>query len=173
MHDLVFRPGEMPPLFGDTAAVLIVDDDPAVARLLRDILEPEGYDCTITADAAQARKVVADRTFALALVDVLLGGETGLELAADLLRQHPDLAVVMVTGIDDPKIAELAVDMGAYGYLVKPFAVTQVLVTVANAGRRRCLEIERRVYQQRLERRVHEQAADLEEALLQLKQQDE
>jgi DNA-binding NtrC family response regulator len=172
MDELVFRVGEMPPLFGDTAAALIVDDDDAVARLLGAILEDEGYQCTLASNASQARARISERNFALALVDVLMPGESGLELVSDLLRGHPDLAVVIVTGVDDPKIAELAIDSGAYGYIVKPFAANQVLVTVANAGRRRCLEIERRVYQQRLERRLDEQAADLDDALRQLKDRD-
>jgi DNA-binding NtrC family response regulator len=171
-NDLVFRPGDMPPLFGDTAAVLIVDDDPAVAELVRNILEAEGYKCAVAHNAADALTLIDERDFALALVDVMMPGESGLELAAKLLREHPDLAVVMVTAVDDPKIAELAIDIGAYGYVVKPFAANQLLVMVANAGRRRCLEIERRAYQQRLERRVDEQAADLDEALRALKERD-
>ncbi|MBA3652606.1 MAG: response regulator [Actinobacteria bacterium] len=169
-HELIFRPGGMPPLFGDTAATLIVDDDPAIAVLLCHILEPEGYHCTIAENAAQARARVEESDYALALVDVMMPGESGLELAAELVRSHPDLAVVMVTGIDDSKIADLAIDTGAYGYVIKPFSVNHVLVIVANAGRRRCLEIERRVYERRLERRVDEQAADLDEALIQLKE---
>jgi putative two-component system response regulator len=162
----------MPPLFGDTTATLIVDDDSTVAELVTRILETEGYVCTVAANAAEARTLIEQHEFALALVDVMMPGESGLELAADLLRGHPNIAVVMVTAVDDPKIAELAVDIGAYGYVVKPFAANQLLVTVANAGRRRCLEIERRAYQARLERRVDEQAADLDEALRELKERE-
>ena len=171
-RELVFRPGGMPPLFGDTTSTLIVDDDPKVAELVSSILEADGYHCTVAHNAADARAVVDKQDFALALVDVMMPGESGLEVAADLLRDRPDVAVVMVTGVDDPKIAELALDIGAYGYVVKPFAANQLLITVANAGRRRCLEIERRAYQQRLERRVDEQAADLDDALLQLKERE-
>jgi two-component system phosphate regulon response regulator OmpR len=171
-HEFLFRPGDMPPLFGDTAATLIVDDDAASARLMRDILELEGYRCTIAADAASARRALDDREYALALVDVMMPGESGLELAASLLREHPNLAVVMVTGVDDRNIAQLAIDTGAYGYVVKPYAPNQLLVTVANAGHRRCLEIERRAHLGRLERRVDEQAADLDDALMRLKERD-
>ena len=172
VQEFAFRPGAMPPLFGDTTAILVVDDDPKIAELVSRILEADGYDCDCAGDAAEARKRISERDYALALIDVMLPGKSGLELAAELLRDHPDLAVVMVTGVDDPKIAELAIDSGAYGYVVKPFAPNQLLVTVANAGRRRCLEIERRVYQQRLERLLQEQAADLDDALMQLKERE-
>ncbi len=164
-----FRPGEMPPAFGDTAAVLVVDDDPQLAQVLDRLLSREGYRCTLAASAAEARSRLSEGRFALALVDVMMPGESGLELAAELLASHQDLAVVMVTGVDDPHVAELALRSGAYGYVVKPFRANQVLITVANAGMRRCVEIERDLYERRLEVQVDEQAADLDEALLRLK----
>ena len=76
----------------------------------------------------------------------------------------------MVTGVDDPEIAEIALRSGAYGYLVKPVTHNEVVIAASNAGRRRCLEIESSVYRRRLEARLDEQSADLEEALVQLKE---
>jgi DNA-binding NtrC family response regulator len=133
------------------------------------MLEPEGYRCERAADADAAMALLADREFAIALVDILMPGDSGLELVERALAVHPFLAVVMVTGVDDPDIAELALQSGAFGYLVKPFSHNQVLVAVASAGRRRCIEIERSVYRRRLETHVEEQRADLEDALEQLK----
>ena len=168
-HDqLRFQPGAMPPMFGDTAATLIVDDDPDLAGLLADVLRREGYDCTIAHAAPEARALLASRRFAIALVDVMMPGETGLELVDDLLGKYDDLAVVMVTGVDDPKVAELAIESGASGYVVKPFSVNQVVITVNNASRMRCLEIERRVQRQRLERVLADRTADLGDALTRL-----
>jgi DNA-binding NtrC family response regulator len=159
----------MPPLFGDTAALLIVDDDPATVRLLESMLEPEGYECTRAHSAEEALARLAEKDFAVALVDVLMPGQTGLELVDRALDLYPFLAVVMVTGVDDPQIAELALRTGAFGYLLKPFTHSEVAVAVSNAGRRRCLEIESAVYRRRLETHLAEQAADLEDALTQLK----
>jgi DNA-binding response OmpR family regulator len=168
--ELVFRPGDMPPLFGDTAAALIVDDDEQMGAVLSRLLGREGYRCTIASNAADARAFASATDFAIALVDVMMPDESGLELAADMLSHHRDLAVVMVTGVDDPGLADLALESGAYGYVVKPFQFNQLLISVADAGRRRCLEIARRVYEQRLERRVDEQAADLDEARTRLEE---
>lgn len=158
----LFRPGGMPPLFGDTAATLIVDDDPRTAEALERLLTREGYSCTLATSAEAARAKLAMRRYALALVDVLMPGESGLELAADMLGDNPDLAVVMVTAVDDPRIAELALQSGVYGYIVKPFHPNEVLITVANAGQRRCLEIARTAYEHRLEQLVS--AGALEQA---------
>jgi two-component system NtrC family response regulator len=160
----------MPPLFGNTDSLLVVDDDPAVAALLATTLEHEGYRCAIASDADEAMEMLNDEEFAVALVDVLMPGETGLELVQRALDVHPFLAVVMVTGVDDPQIAELALQSGAFGYLVKPFTHMDVVVAVSNAGRRRCMEIESAVYRRRLQTHVEEQAADLEDALQQLKE---
>lgn len=159
----------MPPLFGDTSALLIVDDDPRVAALLEAMLRPEGYDCTVAHSAEEALARLSERDFAVAMVDVLMPGASGLELVDRALDLYPFLAVVMVTGVDDPDIAELALQSGAYGYLIKPFTHSAVVVAAANAGRRRCLEIESSVYRRRLQTHLEEQAADLDDALMQLK----
>ncbi|MHB8468004.1 MAG: response regulator [Acidimicrobiales bacterium] len=165
-----FEPGNMPPLFGDTAATLIVEDDATVANLIATLLSEEGYRCTLAVSGEEARARLSESPFALALVDVMMPGESGLELVADIATEFPDLAVVMVTGVDDPHLAELALQSGAYGYVVKPFRVNELLITVANASRRRCIEIERDTYERRLERRVVDQEADLDDALRRLKE---
>jgi DNA-binding NtrC family response regulator len=159
----------MPPLFGDTAATLIVDDDVRMGDVLRRLLTREGYECTVARDASEARARLAEREFALALVDVMMPEETGLELVADMLASHHRLAVVMVTAVDDLSLAKLAIQSGVYGYVIKPFRPSQALITVANASERRCVEIQRDVYERRLELHVQEQAADLDDALLKLK----
>jgi DNA-binding response OmpR family regulator len=156
----------MPPLFGDTASVLIVDDDEIVTTILVRLLGRAGYRCTCARDAVAARARLATDAFALALIDVMMPGESGLELAEGILAEYPDVAVVMVTGIDDPNVAESSFESGAYGYVVKPFRPPELLLTVANAGRRRCHEIAQRAYTRRLELLVDEQARELEIARL-------
>ena len=65
--DLHFRPGDMPPLFGDTAAALIVDDDTPSTQLLDRLLSREGYRCMVASNAAEARALLAEHDFAVAL----------------------------------------------------------------------------------------------------------
>jgi PAS domain S-box-containing protein len=166
----LFRPGGMPPLFGDTAATLIVDDDVQLAEVLRRLLGREGYHCTLASSAHEARERLAECPFALALVDIMMPGESGLDLVTYMLGNHPDLAVVMVTGVDDPHIVDLALQSGVYGYVVKPFRPNQVLITVANAGQRRCLEMQHHAYEERLQLQMGEQGADLDDALWRLEE---
>ena len=159
-NTLRFRPGDMPAIFGDTASALIVDDDEHIAVLLSRVLEGEGYTCTTAASAAEARERLSSAEFAVALVDVMMPGESGLELVDWMILEHPNTAVVMVTGADDPRIAELALESGVHGYVVKPFWPSQVIITVTNAGRLRCLEIERHLYEERLQQRAGYSGAD-------------
>jgi len=155
--ELHFRAGDMPAIFGDTAAALVVDDDEQMAQLVMRMLATEGYRCTWAATGAEARAFLAEGQYALALVDVMMPDETGLELVDWMLEEQDDIAVVMVTGLDDPRVAELALESGVHGYVVKPFQRSQLLITVASAGRQRCLEIERRLYRERVDRRQADQ----------------
>jgi putative two-component system response regulator len=149
--------------------VLIVDDDESVRDALGRLLANAGYRCTLAASTSEARARLSDGAFAIALVDVMMPGETGIDLLSDLTR-HPDLAPLMLTGVDDPSIAELALDRGAYGYFVKPLRPNQVLIGVANAARRRCLEIENRRHRNALEALVLERTAALQDSIAQLRE---
>ncbi|MGH2872021.1 MAG: HD-GYP domain-containing protein, partial [Solirubrobacteraceae bacterium] len=71
--------------------------------------------------------------FDLALLDVNLPGESGIELLAEIRTERPRTAVVMVTGEDDLSLATRAIELGAYGYLVKPVRAGELLINVTNA----------------------------------------
>lgn len=131
--------------------VLCVDDDVAVCRLVSRLLERAGYATVAAADMAEARVQLALEDFALVLCDINLPGQSGLEFLREFPVERSDIAIVMVTAHDDPGLAQAAFDLGAYGYVVKPFESNELLISVANALRRRQLELERRVDQRRLE----------------------
>ena len=92
----------------------------------------------------EARHKLAAERFELVLCDITMAGESGSNSFGPSPATRPDTVVVMVTGSDDPQIAEQAVALGVYGYLVKPFTSNEVLITVAAALRRRELELERK-----------------------------
>ena len=97
-------------------------------------------------------------------------GQSGLELARHVIAEHPDTAVVMVTGLDDAGIGQTALAFGAYGYVVKPFRKTDLLMNVENALRRRRHEILSRRERDILERSLEGQAAELKEAMLSMRE---
>jgi putative two-component system response regulator len=143
------------------APVLVVDDDNSIRRMIVRILGRAGYECTEASDATAALQFADTNEFALVTCDVNMPGGSGLDLVRDLRTRHPDIAVLMVSGMDDPRTAAVATDLGAYGYLMKPFEANEMLIASANALRRRHLEIENRLHQQHLESLVAERTSDL------------
>lgn len=150
--------------------ILVVDDEEAMRRILVRVLKKHGYTCSEASDADAARRATADGDFDLVLSDVNMPGDSGIELIRDLLGKSNDLAVIMVTGVDDADLAETALDLGAYGYIVKPFKSNEIFINVSNALRRRSLEVENRRHREKLEVMVKERTADLWKAVQELEQ---
>jgi putative two-component system response regulator len=92
-------------------------------------------------------------------------GESGMDLVRHILAQYPTTAVIMVTGLDSPVLANAALEMGAFGYVIKPFEANEVLINVANALRRRKLEIENAMHREHLEEVVRTRTIALQQAL--------
>jgi putative two-component system response regulator len=78
----------------------------------------------------------------------------------------------MVTGMDDRRFAQIAIELGAYGYILKPFKPNELIINVGNALRRRALEIENRGHRERLEQTVLERTSALRDTIAQLETSD-
>jgi putative nucleotidyltransferase with HDIG domain len=147
------------------ANILVVDDDESVRHLLSRMLLKGGYECTLAADAAEARKLIKDRNFELILCDVTMPGESGIDFIRYVAAEYPDTATMMLTAIDDPDIAETVLDVGIYGYMIKPFNANELIINIRNSLRRRELEIAGRTYRRNLEHKVEERTAQLQKTL--------
>jgi PAS domain S-box-containing protein len=137
------------------ARILVTVDRPEMLRLVDRALG-EHYRCEFAATVEQARERLDSGAFHLALCDLEMLGDSGFDLAEEITEEHPNTAVVLVTGEDDPQLARKAFGLGGrgvHGYLVKPFWPGQLLITAMNALRRRELEIHERAYRLNLEER--------------------
>jgi putative two-component system response regulator len=149
--------------------ILVVDDEEGMRRTLVRLLERHGYKCGWAADPSEARRRMNEQDFAVVLTDMNMpGGESGLDLIMEFRRTHPNAATVMITGVDDPDLANTALEVGAYGYVIKPFESNEILINVANALRRRSLEIENRTHRARLEQMVRDRTQELWNAVAEL-----
>ena len=149
----------------DNRNILIVDDEEPIRRLLGYLLEPHGYQVTLAGESREARQRLEQGSYALVLCDVNMPGESGMDLVRHILAQYPTSAVIMITGLDSPVLANAALDMGAFGYVIKPFEANEVLINVANALRRRKLEIENAMHREHLEEVVRTRTIALQQAL--------
>jgi putative two-component system response regulator len=145
--------------------ILVVDDEAPLRRALRRTLERAGYGVTEAANVAEARRILEVEPIALVFCDVNMPGESGLALVRTAVARDSDIAVIMLTGVDDPAVAEEALTIGAHGYLVKPIAPNEALINVVSGLRRRALELERKAYVRELEAKILTRTSALRDAL--------
>jgi PAS domain S-box-containing protein len=137
------------------ARILVTDDQPEMLRLVDRALGDQ-YRCEFAGSVTQAHKKLASTFFHLALCDIQMLDGSGLTLAEEITEEHPETAVVLITGKDDPEVARRAFGFGGHGvhgYLVKPFWPGQLLITTMNALRRRELEAFESAHRLNLEER--------------------
>jgi putative two-component system response regulator len=135
--------------------VLIVDDDDVFRRTTARLLAYHGYECIEAVGGSEGRTALADTPDVQAvLCDIQMPGESGIELLRELTTDYHGVAVVMTTAVDDPHTAEVAFEIGAFGYVVKPFHINELLINLASALRRRDLELVRRDHLSALEQTI-------------------
>lgn len=145
---------------GKRETILIVDDEEDIRDLLRQKLEIEGYRCEGAGNADEALDRMRAEPANLVLLDISMPGKSGAELLPEMKTCYPDTAVIMITAIAGADVAIQCMKQGAYDYLIKPFSLDEVALSVERALEKRGLELENRDYQQNLEQKVEEQAKE-------------
>ncbi len=119
----------------DAIHLLIVDDDRRIRDLLSRYLGENGFRVTVAADAAEARGKITGLEFDLAIVDVMMPGESGIELTRSL-REEKDVPILMLTALADLDNRLEGLEAGADDYLAKPFEPRELLLRINNIVRR-------------------------------------
>ncbi len=143
--------------------VLVVDDEDGIRQALHRFLSRLGYRVVQASSGAEALDRQAAETPQAMLSDIRMPNMTGLELVPKALAQDSDLAILMLTAIDEPRTAIECLKLGAYDYLIKPVDLDELEMSLQGALRERQLEIERRELEQWLAREVAVRTRDLEE----------
>jgi two-component system phosphate regulon response regulator OmpR len=105
----------------------VIDDDDRIRDLLARYLGREGYRVSSACDAADARAKMAGIAYDLLIVDVMMPGEDGVALIADL-RQHMDAPMILLTAKGDPADRIRGLKAGADDYVAKPFEPEELLL---------------------------------------------
>ena len=113
----------------DTPHVLVVDDDDRLRELLGKYLADNGFRVAIAADARDARSRLATLAFDLIVLDLMMPGESGLELAADLRRTNP-VPILMLTAMGEADDRIRGLECGADDYLTKPFEPRELVLRI-------------------------------------------
>ncbi len=119
----------------NAAHLLVVDDDARIRDLLARYLGSHGFRVTAAADAADARRRIAGMEFDLLIIDVMMPGESGLELTQSL-RQSLDVPILMLTARSETEDRISGLETGADDYLPKPFEPRELLLRINNILKR-------------------------------------
>lgn len=145
------------------ARILVVDDEPHIGELLCRWLTSEGYSCETALSGEETVQLMKNRKFHLVISDIMMPGMSGVDLLTVITQLFSDVAVIMVTAVDDRNTAIMTLELGAFGYVIKPFDRNEILINVANALERRRLRLLSQEYEHDLEQKVKQRTREVRE----------
>ena len=113
--------------------ILIVDDEPSILSVLGTLLKAQSHDVTPARSGEVALTLLKQQSFDLMISDIRMGSMDGMQLLQTVRRDHPGLAVIMLTAFGTVETAVEAMKEGAFDYVTKPFKVDELLITVQRA----------------------------------------
>ncbi len=115
------------------STILIIDDEPGIRTVLRDVLEDEDYSVIDAEDGIQGLAELAANSVDLVFLDVWLPNMGGIDVLKRVREQHPDVEVIMISGHANISLAVQATKMGAFDFLEKPLSLDRTMTVVRNA----------------------------------------
>jgi two-component system, OmpR family, phosphate regulon response regulator PhoB len=124
------------------AKLLVVDDEPAIREMVRFTLSRSGYECIEAEDATQAKRLIISEDPDLILLDVMMPGQSGLDLARELRGRDStkDLPIIMLTARCSEQDKIRGLDVGADDYITKPFSPGELVARIKALLRRSSLD---------------------------------
>ncbi len=119
----------------DAPHLLVVDDDTRIRNLLREFLTANGFRVTVAGAAAEARRKLEGIAFDLMVLDVMMPGESGVELTR-ALRTSRDVPILMLTALSETEARIAGLEAGADDYLAKPFEPRELVLRINSILRR-------------------------------------
>jgi putative two-component system response regulator len=142
--------------------ILIVDDEETIRLALRKFLRSRGYEVEIAGSGEQALELLDKSSFALMLCDVRMPGMTGVQVVPEARARDEDLAIIMLTAVNDAATATEVLSSGASDYLMKPVELADLHQAVDRALRKRAEGMERRKLDKLIREEVALRTAELE-----------
>jgi two-component system, OmpR family, phosphate regulon response regulator OmpR len=115
--------------------ILVVDDDKRLRELLRKYLTEQGFRVTVATDAGDARRKLEGLAFDLIVLDIMMPGESGLELTR-ALREKNGVPILLLTAMGEPEDRIAGLETGADDYLAKPFEPRELVLRIRTILRR-------------------------------------
>jgi DNA-binding NtrC family response regulator len=125
-----------------TGTILIVDDEPEMRALLRDVLQDRGHRVTVAKEGREALDALSQERYEAVITDIRMKGMQGLDLLREVKRTYPDINVIVMTGFGSVETAIEAMKQGAYDYLTKPVKTDELVLVTEKALREAALRRE-------------------------------
>jgi DNA-binding response OmpR family regulator len=110
--------------------ILLVDDEPGIIRFVRRALEADGHTVLTAYDGATALTLSGEHDPDLVILDLLMPGLSGLGVLAALLAEQPGMRVLVLSAVGDVPMRVRCLELGATDYLMKPFAIAELMARV-------------------------------------------
>jgi putative two-component system response regulator len=144
--------------------ILIVEDERDLQNIFSRFLEVDGFYCQTADGGEEALAVLKQGDFSLMITDINMPGMSGIDLLREVRERFRDITVIMVSAVDDRKVAVKALELGAFAYIIKPVSRNELVINVINGLRGRFLELAHRKQNERLEELVQRRTRNLQEA---------
>ena len=116
--------------------VLFLEDEPTIQEVLTEYMKLQQYDVTAVEDGDAAVKLLEEKAFDLAVLDIMVPNKSGLEVLQHIRKFRPDMAVIMLTAIDNEQTQVRAFNLYADDYVVKPVSPLILLKRIETILRR-------------------------------------
>ena len=113
--------------------ILVIDDDASILEVIQMRLKALGYHVTVAKDGNEAKAALSATRFNIAILDLRLSEEDGIELMEEIIRYYPGLPIIILTAHGSIESAVEAMRKGAYSYITKPFNSEDLSIQIKNA----------------------------------------
>ncbi len=114
-------------------SILILDDEPIVAKRLKPALEKKGYQVESFTESSKALERIKKEKFDIVITDLKMEGISGMEFLEEVRRLWPDTAVIVITGFATMETAKESFKKGVFDFLAKPFKLGEIIEIVGKA----------------------------------------
>ncbi len=117
-------------------SILILDDEPIVAKRLQPALEKKGYQVESFTKSSQALERVREQKFDIVITDLKMEGISGMEFLEKVKNLWPETEVIVITGFATMETAKESFKKGVFDFLAKPFKLSEIIEIVKKAEER-------------------------------------
>lgn len=153
--------------------ILIVDDDITILEIFKTFLKDLSFAFVCTSSPKEGLSLLSKESFSLVIVDYLMPEMDGLQFLKKVKEKNIELEIIMMTGLQDVKNAIEALRLGAYDYILKPFSLEEIKISIKRALEHRSLIISQKNHEQELEKRIQEATEQLKNTNRELKETKE